>query len=54
MAEKFSRKAVECDKNNKDAERHLRIIDLRRKTAATEQRSNKIFGIEIGNSNKKS
>ena len=55
-AEKFFRKAVECDRNNKDAERHLRIIDLRRKTAATEQRANKIFGIEIGggnNNNKK-
>lgn len=47
-AEKFFRKAVDLDKNNKDAERYLRIIELRRKTAATEQRSNKIFGIEIG------
>jgi Tfp pilus assembly protein PilF len=46
-AEKFFRRAVELDKNNKDAERHLRIIELRRKTAS-EQRNNKIFGIEIG------
>ena len=46
-AEKFFRKAVELDKNNKDAERHMRIIELRRKSAA-EDRGNKIFGIEIG------
>lgn len=46
-AEKFFRKAVELDKHNKDAERHLRIIELRRKSAA-EERGNKIFGIEIG------
>jgi tetratricopeptide (TPR) repeat protein len=46
-AEKFFRKAVELDKNNKDAERHLRIIELRRKSAS-EDRGNKIFGIEIG------
>jgi len=46
-AEKFFRKAVELDKNNKDAERHLRIIELRRKSAA-EERGNKIFGIELG------
>jgi hypothetical protein len=46
-AEKFFRKAVELDKNNKDAERHLRIIELRRKSAA-EGNPNKIFGIEIG------
>jgi uncharacterized protein HemY len=48
LAEKFFRKAIELDKHNKDAERHLRIIELRRKTAASEQRANKIFGIEIG------
>jgi tetratricopeptide (TPR) repeat protein len=48
LAEKFFRKAIEMNKNNKDAERHLRIIELRRKTAASEQRANKIFGIEIG------
>jgi len=47
-AEKFFRRAIELDKNNKDAERHLRVIELRRKTAATEHRGNKIFGIEIG------
>jgi hypothetical protein len=46
-AEKFFRKAVEFDKHNKDAERHLRVIELRRKTAAT-PKNNKIFGIEIG------
>jgi cytochrome c-type biogenesis protein CcmH/NrfG len=48
-AERFFQKAVELDKNNKDAERHLRIIAVRRKTAAEQERSNKIFGIEIGN-----
>ena len=47
-AEKFFRKAIEFNKNNKDAERHLRIIELRRKTAASEHRAGKIFGIEIG------
>jgi len=47
-AEKFFRKAVELDRNNKDAERHLRVIELRRKSAADEGKSNKIFGIEIG------
>ncbi len=46
-AEKFFRRAVELDKHNKDAERHLRIIELRRKTAAVNEKSNKIFGIEI-------
>jgi hypothetical protein len=46
-AEKFFRKAVEFDKHNKDAERHLRVIELRRKTAAETSKGNKIFGIEI-------
>ncbi|MFI5307582.1 MAG: tetratricopeptide repeat protein [Polyangiales bacterium] len=46
-AEKFFRKAVELDKNNKDAQRHLRIIELRQKTAAAEEKTGKIFGIEI-------
>ena len=50
-AEKFFRKAVELDKHNKDAERHLRIIELRRKSA-TEGNPNKIFGIEIGGKKK--
>ena len=45
-AERFFRRAVELDKGNKDAERHLRIIELRRKSAA--DGGNKIFGIEIG------
>jgi tetratricopeptide (TPR) repeat protein len=48
LAEKFFRKAIELNRQNKDAERHLRIIELRRKTAASEQRAGKIFGIEIG------
>jgi len=47
-AEKFFRKAMELDKNNKDAERHLRLLEIRRKTAATEGQPQKIFGIEIG------
>jgi tetratricopeptide (TPR) repeat protein len=47
-AEKFFRKAMELDKTNKDAERHLRLIEIRRKTAATEGQPQKIFGIEIG------
>jgi tetratricopeptide (TPR) repeat protein len=50
-AEKFFRKAIELDRNNKDAERHLRIIELRRKSAA-EAGGNKIFGIEIGSKKK--
>jgi hypothetical protein len=51
-AEKCFRKAVELDKHNKDAERHLRIIELRRKTAADHDKGNKIFGIEIKPRNK--
>jgi Tfp pilus assembly protein PilF len=47
-AEKFFMKAVELDKNNKDAERYMRIIGVKRKTAAEQEKSNKIFGIEIG------
>jgi hypothetical protein len=46
-AEKFFRKAVELNKHNKDAERHLRVLELRRKTAAGQEKSSKIFGIEI-------
>ena len=46
-AEKFFMKAAELDKTNKDAERHVRIIAVRRKSAEQE-RANKIFGIEIG------
>jgi tetratricopeptide (TPR) repeat protein len=46
-AEKCFRKAVEFDKHNKDAERHLRIIELRRKSAADQEKSGKFFGIEI-------
>lgn len=46
-AEKLFKKALELDKHNKDAERHLRIIELRRKSAK-DQASNKIFGIELG------
>ena len=47
QAEKYFRKATELDKRNKDAERHLRILELKRKTAAQEKNANKIFGIEI-------
>jgi hypothetical protein len=46
-AEKCFRKAVEFDKNNKDAERHVRIIELRRKSAAEHEKSGKFFGIDI-------
>jgi tetratricopeptide (TPR) repeat protein len=45
-AEKFFRKAVELNKHNQDAERHLRVLELRRKTAVQEK-SSKIFGIDI-------
>jgi hypothetical protein len=47
-AERFFQKAVELDKNNKDAERYVRIIAVKRKTAAEQEKANKIFGIEIG------
>jgi hypothetical protein len=47
-AEKFFRKAKELDKTNKDAERHVRLLELRKKSAATDGAANKIFGIEIG------
>ena len=46
-ADKFFRKAMELDKNNKDAERHVRLLELRKKSAASDAQ-NKIFGIEIG------
>jgi hypothetical protein len=46
-AERFFQKAVELDKHNKDAQRHLRLIELRRKTAAADEKGSKIFGIEI-------
>jgi hypothetical protein len=48
-AEKFFRKAMELDKHNKDAERHVRLLELRKKSAASDSANNKIFGIEIGN-----
>lgn len=47
-ADKFFRKAMELDKNNKDAERHVRLLELRKKSAASDAATNKIFGIEIG------
>ena len=47
QAEKYFRKATEIDKGNKDAERHLRILELKKKTAAQEKAAGKIFGIEI-------
>jgi hypothetical protein len=47
-AEKFFRKAMELDKTNKDAERHVRLLELRKKSAASDNANNKIFGIEIG------
>jgi hypothetical protein len=47
-AEKFFRKAKELDKNNKDAERHIRLLELRKKSSASDTANNKIFGIDIG------
>jgi len=47
-AEKFFRKAKELDKNNRDAERHVRLLELRRKSSASDAAGQKIFGIEIG------
>lgn len=47
-AEKFFKKALELDKNNRDAERHVRLIGARRKTGSSHEANNKIFGIEIG------
>ncbi len=47
-AEKFFKKAIELDKNNRDAQRHLRLIELRRKSASSDAANTKIFGIEIG------
>jgi hypothetical protein len=46
-AERFFQKAIELDKNNKDAQRHLRLIGLRRKTAASDEKGSKFFGIDI-------
>jgi hypothetical protein len=47
-AEKCFSKALELDKENKDAERHLRILELRRKAAESDKANNKFFGIEVG------
>jgi tetratricopeptide (TPR) repeat protein len=46
-AERFFARAVELDKENKDAERHMRILELRRKNV-DQDRQKKIFGIEVG------
>jgi hypothetical protein len=46
-AERFFSKAIELDGENKDAQRHLRILELRRKAGA-QDRGNKLFGIELG------
>ena len=47
-AEKFFQKACDLNRHNKDAERYLRVLELRRKTAAENEKRSKIFGIEIG------
>jgi hypothetical protein len=49
-AERCFSKAIELDKDNKDAVRHLRILELRRK-AAENEKGNKFFGIEVGRKN---
>jgi hypothetical protein len=49
-AERCFSKAIELDKENKDAVRHLRILELRRKAEA-DKGSNKFFGIEVGKKN---
>jgi tetratricopeptide (TPR) repeat protein len=50
-AEKYFQKALEMDKSSKDAERHLHLLEVRRKVSAKKEKGNKIFGIEIGASN---
>ena len=47
VAERYFSKAIELDKENTDAVRHLRILELRRK-AAENDKGNKFFGIEVG------
>jgi hypothetical protein len=54
QAEKFFRKAASLDKNNKDAERHLLILERRREHAAKASKGNKMFGIELTLTRKKS
>jgi len=53
QAEKFFRKAASLDKNNKDAERHLLILERRREHAAKANKGNKMFGIELTLTRKK-
>jgi tetratricopeptide (TPR) repeat protein len=53
QAEKFFRKALSRDKNNKDAERHLLILERRREHAAKANKGNKMFGIELTLTRKK-
>ncbi|HEX7480533.1 MAG TPA: hypothetical protein VF331_22225 [Polyangiales bacterium] len=54
LAEKLFRKALSLDKNNKDAERHVLILERRKQlTATAEAQSNrKIFGISIAGASK--
>ena len=47
-AERFFRKAKELDRNNRDAERHVRLLELRKRGSASDASGQKIFGIEIG------
>jgi hypothetical protein len=55
LAEKYFRRAHTADKTNKDAERHLLILERRKQQAAeAESASNrKIFGIAISSNKQK-
>ncbi|HET8934347.1 MAG TPA: hypothetical protein VFN67_12945, partial [Polyangiales bacterium] len=54
LAEKFFKRAHAADKGNKDAERHLLILERRKQAAAEGSNANrKLFGIQLPNSKPK-
>jgi Tfp pilus assembly protein PilF len=55
LAEKFFRKALATDRNNKDAERHVLILERRKQLHADADAAanRKLFGIQLSNSKPK-
>lgn len=47
LAEKFFRRAHTADRNNKDAQRYLLILERRKQSNADDSANRKIFGIQI-------
>jgi hypothetical protein len=53
MAEKFFKRAFAADRGNKDAERHLLILERRKLADASGSGNRKLFGIQLPNSKPK-